>query len=653
MLESLPISPQPNAGFSRTPKGVNGSQQDADSFLSVFDEVAVRRNADGCSKGVAEEKGGGKANCKKDCEAPKDSNLSSQSEEGVSEGEKPDKETQDLEAETSADTLLPILENPDDLQQATPGSWIGPLSGDPVSKDNETPETLEGEIIPLGTPKSSPGGNQQNPTMDNEIQVVLPLTDTETGRSESAGWQNISPEGKPTIESLTGEDATDKSFADAAAKLPGTKSQPADVKSILKSDGETGSDSKAEKGIENSNSATVKASRLDGIADVAKEKGPLNSSRNLESPWAESSKKPGKFSYGTTLSDEVDTSKKQEKSGFSSEASSLSPKATDKIKPGAVGERKASAFLPPHGHKGDESLGKNRTVSKESTEIKAVAGNVKNAGDNPSVLKNSASPSDLRPVMEKIPVEVKRVEKNDQNQKDSSGKTNVTSDRIGNAGETETQTSKSGLDHREGQGAAEKRNGFQGKDFHGTLEKLEITKGEDIAPVSKARYGSNNGNNPVGPEIEKETQRSSGGKENLGAVVRTAAFLLKNGRQEARMALHPESLGHLKIRISTENHQVTVRVMADTVAAKELIEHNLHQLKADFQNQGMEITKFDVSLSQDSARNGAGQNPSFASNRSRDKSGSKKEDPRQGENTEQTALDANKARHNEAVDFFA
>jgi hypothetical protein len=193
MLESLPISPQPKAGFSRNPKGVNGSQQNADSFLSVFDAVAVRRNADGCSKGVAEEKGGGKAGCKKDCEASKDSSLSSQSEEGISEGEKPDKEVldleagtsdekpdkevPDLEAGTSADTSLPIEEDPEDFQPAAPGLWIGLLSGDPVSDDTETSETPEEEISPLGTQKSSPDGNRQNPIMDkeNDIQVVLPL----------------------------------------------------------------------------------------------------------------------------------------------------------------------------------------------------------------------------------------------------------------------------------------------------------------------------------------------------------------------------------------------------------------------------------------------------------------------------------------------
>ncbi|MCP4579266.1 MAG: hypothetical protein GY846_23580 [Deltaproteobacteria bacterium] len=172
--------------------------------------------------------------------------------------------------------------------------------------------------------------------------------------------------------------------------------------------------------------------------------------------------------------------------------------------------------------------------------------------------------------------------------------------------------------------------------------------------MSKARYGSNNGATPVTPETEKGIQQSPTGKENLGSLVRTTAFLLKNGRQEARMALHPESLGHLKIRILTENQQVTVKVMAETVAAKEMLEHNLHQLKADFQNQGLEITKFDVSLSQDSDRNGAGQNPSFASNRTKDKTGPKKEEnPRQDEKSEQTASNVNRMRHNNAVDFFA
>ena len=124
--------------------------------------MAVRHNADGCSKGVAEEKGGGKAGCKKDCEPSKDSSLSSQSEEGISEGDKPDKEVADLEAETSADTSLAIPEDPEDLQPAAPGSWIGLLSGDQVSEDIETTETPEGVSL-LGAPKSSPGGNRQKP----------------------------------------------------------------------------------------------------------------------------------------------------------------------------------------------------------------------------------------------------------------------------------------------------------------------------------------------------------------------------------------------------------------------------------------------------------------------------------------------------------
>ena len=70
-----------------------------------------------------------------------------------------------------------------------------------------------------------------------------------------------------------------------------------------------------------------------------------------------------------------------------SDVTLISPKATDKNRAGAVGEKQASVFLPPHGHKDDVPLEKNRTASKESVEIKATAGNVKNAGDSPAVSK--------------------------------------------------------------------------------------------------------------------------------------------------------------------------------------------------------------------------------------------------------------------------
>ncbi|MBW1783769.1 MAG: flagellar hook-length control protein FliK, partial [Deltaproteobacteria bacterium] len=51
--------------------------------------------------------------------------------------------------------------------------------------------------------------------------------------------------------------------------------------------------------------------------------------------------------------------------------------------------------------------------------------------------------------------------------------------------------------------------------------------------------------------------------------------------------------------------QVTIRILTELPVAKEIIETNVHQLKADLQAHGLEIDKFEVSLSsQGSDKNG-------------------------------------------------
>jgi len=86
--------------------------------------------------------------------------------------------------------------------------------------------------------------------------------------------------------------------------------------------------------------------------------------------------------------------------------------------------------------------------------------------------------------------------------------------------------------------------------------------------------------------------------------VNKAALNVGSGRSEFKIDLKPESLGHLKMQILTENNQVTVRILAENPLVKDMIESNLGQLKANFQNQGLEIEKFDVSVAQDSNKNG-------------------------------------------------
>jgi flagellar hook-length control protein FliK len=84
--------------------------------------------------------------------------------------------------------------------------------------------------------------------------------------------------------------------------------------------------------------------------------------------------------------------------------------------------------------------------------------------------------------------------------------------------------------------------------------------------------------------------------DTLGQIVDKAVFRLRNGRSEVRIDLKPDSLGHVKLQIVTENHQVTLRIMAESHAAKNLIDSGIGQLKADLQAQGLRVDELEVSV---------------------------------------------------------
>ena len=88
-------------------------------------------------------------------------------------------------------------------------------------------------------------------------------------------------------------------------------------------------------------------------------------------------------------------------------------------------------------------------------------------------------------------------------------------------------------------------------------------------------------------------------------VVEKAMLNLTNGQSSIKISLKPEALGQLKMQISTENNQVMVKIITQLPMVKDIIESNLSQLKADFQNQGLEIEKFDVSVDHGSTQHNA------------------------------------------------
>ena len=98
---------------------------------------------------------------------------------------------------------------------------------------------------------------------------------------------------------------------------------------------------------------------------------------------------------------------------------------------------------------------------------------------------------------------------------------------------------------------------------------------------------------------EAESGQSTGRTPMLDQIVHKAAIYFKNGHHEVKIDLKPEYLGHVRLQIATENHQVTLRILTEFPLVKDMIESNFHQLKADLQQQGLEIDQLEVSLTQD------------------------------------------------------
>ncbi|HHP7234070.1 MAG TPA: flagellar hook-length control protein FliK [Desulfobacterales bacterium] len=92
--------------------------------------------------------------------------------------------------------------------------------------------------------------------------------------------------------------------------------------------------------------------------------------------------------------------------------------------------------------------------------------------------------------------------------------------------------------------------------------------------------------------------------DSLTQLVDKAVFRLKNGQSEARIHLKPETLGHVRMQISTENHQITLKILTEFPVVKEMIENNIGQLRSDLQAHGLEIGRLEISVAGDGCNSG-------------------------------------------------
>jgi flagellar hook-length control protein FliK len=87
--------------------------------------------------------------------------------------------------------------------------------------------------------------------------------------------------------------------------------------------------------------------------------------------------------------------------------------------------------------------------------------------------------------------------------------------------------------------------------------------------------------------------------QTLDQIVRKAVIYMRNGQHEAKIDLKPEFLGHVRMQVTTENHQVTVKILTEFGFVKDMVENNIQQLKADLQQQGLSVDKLEVAVSND------------------------------------------------------
>jgi len=117
-------------------------------------------------------------------------------------------------------------------------------------------------------------------------------------------------------------------------------------------------------------------------------------------------------------------------------------------------------------------------------------------------------------------------------------------------------------------------------------------------PVSNfAREGQMEKTSSVNlPSKEIRPANQSFHSEVLKQVVEKSVSTLKSGQSEIRIDLKPESLGHLRLHVSMENQQVTVKILAENTQVKEMIERQAYLIKNELQHQGIKVDAVNVDM---------------------------------------------------------
>ncbi len=82
--------------------------------------------------------------------------------------------------------------------------------------------------------------------------------------------------------------------------------------------------------------------------------------------------------------------------------------------------------------------------------------------------------------------------------------------------------------------------------------------------------------------------------DNIQKLIDQTQFLVKQNGGEAKVQLNPEGLGKIELRVSVERGKVSIRMLADTPEAKELLQSSMSQIKNSVESQSLVMDRFDV-----------------------------------------------------------
>jgi flagellar hook-length control protein FliK len=175
--------------------------------------------------------------------------------------------------------------------------------------------------------------------------------------------------------------------------------------------------------------------------------------------------------------------------------------------------------------------------------------------------------------------------------------------------------------------------------------------------AQKTSIGSDRGVEHVSAKGEWTPAAGENQSNVIRQIVQRMTLRTRGSQQTMSIRLKPEYLGHLHMQVSTDNQQVVVRMAAESVAVKEMIEQGLQYLKSELQHHGLEIDKFDVFVANDDDETGGGQDWAAFQQRLKERRQGRSghsDDDNTGEKSDQTAaVQQPSAGAPGEIDYFA